>query len=388
MHEDLYQKTCNLAKAHQLAFQWYYRKHQYFQIPYVVLNLATIVSVYFMLERENKEIIRYVCIATIFVAHFLRIVQSKYAYNTKAQCHESAYRRLQELLSKNIDDQTLVLAQIKHIRSSCSPLPPYLLVETIRSSRSSFDMDVFFSENLQRSKQPPDNPSGTGIRHIGLQGGIQSLQGGIQSLEGDIQSFERNIQSLQGDMTRPNSDFFSQIRKSRNDVSFSSSSSQILDTRDKALAFDFGLLERVAVLSFAHYMASMHFSWKYNLLYIPTTILDGLAILTQVYWGDEPMVFAVTTSLDVVMQIFEDKLQFYSYSKMHETASEAFSVLADDIYTRYLSEESNAKSAKESVSVFESIQNSSPPVPQEIVDFMFQGKKRRSFLAMAFCRNF
>jgi len=133
------------------------------------------------------------------------------------------------------------------------------------------------------------------------------------------------------------------------------------------------------------------------LINIPATFCNGLAILFNVMKGDDPIVFAIVTALDAVMGVVEERLKFNSLSYLHETATEAYTVLADDIYFRILTQESTADRIQQSVSLFQSIQASSPTVSSSVVNFMntkcLQRQscfcRQRSLLDLAlFLRNF
>lgn len=360
-------KIENLAYGHRMAFQWYTRKNNYFQIPYIVVNIITILSVFAVLQNADTNTIRYICLTAVILAHMIRIFQSKFSYTEKAARHKFAYMRLQSTIRTR--GETDVLKDIKSIQSISPPLPPFLLYEFISSTSTSH---LRGNSMIQPSRRFYED------MYSIYRDAVEIIP--TARYKGGLVNFVSN--TIREEPVIPIS---IAMRHTRNEFK--------IDTKEDAIQADIELLKRVATLSYSHYLNSIYYNTKYFMINIPATFCNGLAILFNVMRGDDPIVFAIVTAIDSIMGVLEEKLKFKSLSHLHETATDAFTVLADDIYYRILSKESNYDKIQQSISLFHSIQSSSPTISGYILEYMHerQHRKRCSCLFMdlvLFCRNF
>jgi len=392
------EKLENLAYGHRMAYQWYTRKNNYFQIPYIALNIITILSVFAVLQNADTNTIRYICLAAVILAHMVRIFQSKFSYTDKAAKHKFACNRLESVMKRGFrtgitrqadtrQERTTEFSEIRSIQGTSPHLPPFLLYEFIQAS----SVKSLYSANMAH---PSDNfyqhmykiyndASSSEIVPEKKNGGLVNFVSTVIHEKDDAEKNENN----------DNNNNDSTITRSFKEKDDQYEISNLSD----ALKVDEELLKRVAAISYAHYLSFLLYRMKYFLINIPATFCNGLAILFNVMKGDDPIVFAIVTALDAVMGVVEERLKFNSLSYLHETATEAYTVLADDIYFRILTQESTADRIQQSVSLFQSIQASSPTVSSSVVNFMntkcLQRQscfcRQRSLLDLAlFLRNF
>jgi hypothetical protein len=358
-------KLQNLAYGHKIAYQWYTRKNNYFQVPYIALNIITILSVFAVLQNADTDLIRYVCLAAVILAHMMRIFQSKFSYGDKATRHKFAHSRLETLLKSR--SSTL---EIKSVQAICPHLPPYLLYEIISTTSTT-------KINHRITPNSMIRPTDQFFKHM------------YEIYSSDLPTTE---QTHRGGLV-------SYVSKTINETTYSGDGDGrgggdtfTINSQKDALEVDLELLKRVAAVSFAHYLSFIYYRTKYFFINIPATFCNGLAILFNVMRGDDPIVFAIVTALDAFMSVVEERLQYQHLRHYHETATEAYTVLADEIYFRILAQESSLAQIQKSILIFNSIQTSSPTISSHVVKYMNDNNNnslRFSILDLSlFFRNF
>jgi len=363
-------KLENLAYGHRMAYQWYTRKNNYFQVPYIALNIITILSVFAVLQNADTNMIRYICLAAVILAHMVRIFQSKFSYTDKAAKHKFACNRLESLMRNSVikEKKETTTSQsfytdIRSIQGTSPHLPPFLLFEFIQATsvKSLYDANMAHPSDhfYHHMYKIYNDESSSEIVPIKRQGGLVNFVSSTIKEEKKEENEEkkREREECDGITLRLG-------KREMKDNEFS------INSQEDALFVDQELLKRVAAISYAHYLSFLYYRIKYFMINIPATFCNGLAILFNVMQGDDPIVFAIVTALDAVMGVIEERLRYNGLSQLHETATEAYTVLADDIYFRILTRESTLEKIKQSISLFHSIQTSSPTISTYVVEYM------------------
>jgi hypothetical protein len=371
-------KLENLAYGHRMAYQWYTRKNNYFQVPYIALNIITILSVFAVLQNADTNMIRYICLAAVILAHMVRIFQSKFSYTDKAAKHKFACNRLESVMrnsvikknkenNENKENKETTTSQsfytdIRSIQGTSPHLPPFLLFEFIQATsvKSLYDANMVHPSDhfYHHMYKIYNDESSSEIVPIKRQGGLVNFVSSTIKEENEEKEKEKCGEIEIGQ--RP----MAVGKREMKDNEFS------VNSQEDALFVDQELLKRVAAISYAHYLSFLYYRIKYFMINIPATFCNGLAILFNVMQGDDPIVFAIVTALDAVMGVIEERLRYNGLSQLHETATEAYTVLADDIYFRILTRESTLEKIKQSISLFHSIQTSSPTISTYVVEYM------------------